>query len=169
MADYYERLVKEFLELQGYAVRLNIKFLKNKKNSDIDIIAVNSRNGDVIVGEVKDVVLSKKQIDTEKSDFNEPNLVLKVKEIVGHDNFSKQVFCWSAKDQDKQEALNHGIRIREFRELIDFLLKEVQNRNIKNQWFYETECPNIMLLQLLNDCYRIEPKKGQKESKKPKT
>ena len=53
LADYYERLVQEYLELNEFLVRLNVKFKKTKGRppSDIDIIAVNARENQYIVGE----------------------------------------------------------------------------------------------------------------------
>lgn len=54
MADYYELLVKEYLEQKGYVVRLNVRFKKEKGGtSDIDVLAFKCNEGKTIVGEVK--------------------------------------------------------------------------------------------------------------------
>ena len=39
LADYYELLVKEYLETDGFVVRLNVRFKKDKGISDIDVLA----------------------------------------------------------------------------------------------------------------------------------
>lgn len=131
MADYYELLVKEFLEREEFIVRLNVKFSKNKGHSDIDVLAVNSSKS-VMVGEVKDAILSTEQIDNEETDFEDSNLKNKVKEITGRTNFSKFVFCWEVKDNVKKYAFtNYKIIIIQFWEIIDSIIYDVQPKILK--------------------------------------
>jgi hypothetical protein len=162
LADYYELLVKEYLEKKGFMVTLNVKFLKNKRESDIDVLAIDPKKDSVIVGEVKDAQLSEKQIDHENSDFNDKNLKNKVKEITGHDNFSKVIYCWSVQDSVKKDAPSkYKIEIIEFWEIINYLIGKVQPEIQKNKWEYETAYPNTMLIQMLLDYEYLKSDKGK--------
>jgi len=145
LANYYELLVKEYLEKKGYTLRLNVDFLKNKVHSDIDVLAVNTLLKKVIVGEVKADPLSKKQIDHENSDFNDTNLVNKVKEIIGSTtNFSKFIYCWSVQDNVKKDALTkYKINIIQFWEIINSLIDEVEKLNQKKSMFVILHIPTL--------------------------
>ena len=76
LVDYYEKMVKEYLEQQGYAVRLCIRFLKTRGYSGIDVFAINPIQEKTIVGEVKAYGLNKKEIDHENEDFNSARCIL---------------------------------------------------------------------------------------------
>ena len=53
MAEVYEKFVKEYLELKGFLVTLDVPFMK-KNWSDIDVVAVKKNGGfKIIIGEVK--------------------------------------------------------------------------------------------------------------------
>lgn len=97
-------MVKEYLEQQGYTVRLCIRSFKTRGYSDIDVFAVNPINETIIVGEVKGFGLSIKEVDKENDDFNDPHLLNKVKELTGNSCFSKYIFCWSAEEDTKKYA-----------------------------------------------------------------
>jgi hypothetical protein len=159
LADYYELLVKEYLEQKGFVVRLNVKFLKNTGYSDIDVLAVNLTQETTIVGEVKAPSLSRKEIEHENEDFNDPHLGDKIRELLGHSNFEKYMFCWSVEDSVKTYALkNFQIKVVEFWEIINFLIEKVINARQSKRWIYDQSYPNTMLLQMLHDF--SEPYKG---------
>ena len=80
--------MKEYLEQQGFTVRLRVRFFKTRGYSDIDVSAINLTEGKAIVGEVKASSLTNKGIDNEKNDFNDPKLQDKVKELVGDNDFA---------------------------------------------------------------------------------
>lgn len=158
MADYYELLVKEYLEQQGYVVRLDVKFKKNKGNSDIDILAVPCKDGKTIVGEVKSISLSKNGLIQEENDFNNSHLKDKVKELIGDSAFEKYIYCWSVEDDVKKDADKSGIKIIQFPEIINELIKRVVKTRESEKWIYEKSYPNTMLLQMLY--HFSKPEKG---------
>lgn len=159
LADYYELLVKEYLEQKGFVVRLNVKFLKNKGYSDIDVLAINLTQKTTIVGEVKGLSLSRKEIEHENEDFNDPHLRDKMQELLGHSNFRKHIFCWSVEDSVKTYAHeNFQVEVVEFWEIINFLIEKVTSARQSKRWIYDQAYPNTMLLQLLH--HFSKPYKG---------
>jgi len=161
LADYYEQMVKEFLELQGYTVRLRIRFFKTRGYSDIDVFAINPVEEKIIVGEVKGVSLGIKEIDHEYDDFNDPHLLNKVKELTGNSNYSKYIFCWSAEADTKKYALEkYHITIIQFWEIINQFIERVRIAREKGKWIYDQTFPNTMLLQLLSNFNK--PYKGKR-------
>ena len=146
MADYYELLVKEYLEQKGFAVRLNVRFLKTIGYSDIDVLAINPTERAVIVGEVKAPSLGRKEIEHENVDFNDIHLQNKVKELIGNTNFSKYIFCWAVDDKVRDYALrNFQIYIVQFWEIINYFIEKVTSIRQKNRWIYDQSYPNTML------------------------
>ena len=161
MADYYELLVKEYIEQKGDVVRLNVRFKKEiGGTSDIDVLAFKCDEGKTIVGEVKAATLKEKQTKHEDSDFNDLHLKDKVKELIGSSSFEKCIFCWSVDDETKKYAQDyHGIQITQFPETInDFINKAVSTRE-KGNWTYDQSYPNIMMLQMLH--FFSKPEKGK--------
>ena len=59
LADFYEQMVKEYLEQQGYTAKLRVRFFKTRGYSDIDVLAINLADGKIIIGEVKAASLTK--------------------------------------------------------------------------------------------------------------
>jgi len=156
LADYYERLVKEYLELEGFLVKLNITFSKGKRGlpPDIDVIAINPSNGKIIVGEVKGTFLERKDVDTENRDFNDPHLQDKVKQILGQEAYDKYIFCWGVDENAKGYAKEkHQIHVVQFWEIVNYLIDKVRELRRKDRYRYESgiEYPNLMLLQMLYD------------------
>ena len=45
VVDFYEQMVKEYLEQQGFTVRLRVRFFKTRGYSDIDVFAINLTEG----------------------------------------------------------------------------------------------------------------------------
>lgn len=154
LADYYERLVKEYLELEGFLVKLNTKFSKGKRGGppDIDVIAINPSNGKIIVGEVKGTGLEKKDVDTENRDFNDPHLQDKVRQIFGQETYDEYIFCWGVDEDTKSYAKEkYQIHIVQFWEIVNYLINKVRELGRKKRYRYERgiEYPNLMLLQML--------------------
>jgi len=152
LADYYERLVKEYLELMGFLVRTNTRFKKGRGWGDIDIIAIDSSRSQIIVGEVKTRSMGKTDIDGENEDFNNLSQQNKIKEILGNENYDKYIFCWGADEEVKRYAKeNYGIHILQFWEIINYLIDKVREIRHKGRWRYERGIgfPNLMLLQML--------------------
>ena len=161
LADFYEKMVKEYLEQQGYTVRLRIRFFKTGGFSDIDVFAINSVNEKIIVGEVKGPTLGKKQIDQENNDFNNSHLLKKIKELAGDSKYSKYVFCWSVTEETKEYALKkYQITIIQFWEIINQFIGRVKKVREKGKWIYDQTFPNTMLLQMLS--FFNKPIKGKK-------
>lgn len=155
MADYYELFVKEYLELEGFLVRLNTKFKKGKEGGlppDIDVIAINPSKNQSVVGEVKGVSLEKRDIDKENEDFNNIDQRNKIKEILGHENYDKYIFCWGVDEETGRYATEkYQIHIVQFWEIINYLISKVREIRRKGRWAYERgiDYPNLMLLQML--------------------
>lgn len=150
LADFYEQMVKEYLEQQGFAVRLRVRFLKTRGYSDIDVLATSLTDGKAIVGEVKAASLTNKAIDNEKNDFDDPRLRDKLKELVGDKSYSMYIFCWSVEDSTKEYALEkHQITVIQFWEIINHFIERVRESREKGKWIYDQTFPNTMLLQLL--------------------
>jgi hypothetical protein len=149
LADYYELLVKEYLEQQGFVVRLNVRFRKKKGYSDIDVLAFNCNQGTTILGEVKAASLRQNEIKKEDEDFNDPYLADKVNELIGQTNFEKCIFCWSVEDEVKKLVEEYKIKVIQFFEIINFLIEKVVSSRKKNRWIYDQSYPNTMLLQML--------------------
>jgi hypothetical protein len=151
MVDYYERFVKEYLELQGYYVRVGTKFMKGNW-SDIDVIAIHPRTGQAIVGEVKSTSPNLKEIDEEWNDFNDTSLQAKIAEVLGHQNYDRYLFVWPVDDDIVKYAQDkYQIKVIQFWEMINFMLNVVKERLDKDSYIYEAgiEFPNLMLLQMI--------------------
>ena len=160
LADFYEQMVKEYLEQQGFTVRLRVRFFKTRGYSDIDVLAINLTEGRAIVGEVKAASLTNKRIDNEKNDFDDPKLQDKVKELIGDKPYSKYIFCWSVEESTKKYALEkHQITVIQFWEIINYFIERVRKSRKKGKWIYDQTFPNTMLLQMLY--HFSEPYKGK--------
>jgi hypothetical protein len=150
LADYYEQMVKEYLEQKGFTVRLRVRFFKTRGFSDIDVFAVNISEGKVIVGEVKTASLTNKRIDDEVDDFNDPRLQEQIKRLIGDKPYSKYIFCWSIDENTKKYALEeHEVTVIQFWEIINHFIERVRKSRQKGKWIYDQTFPNTMLLQLL--------------------
>jgi len=131
MADPTTELAKEFLEFQGYIVKKESKFIKNKElkgtAGDIDIIAISSKGVDLgefklkreIVAEVKSwKVMTKEQfneiyddkfkyINNYKISWRQEQL----KKYFSSKKFDRILFCGATTDEVYEYALKKGVRI----------------------------------------------------------
>jgi hypothetical protein len=158
MTDFYESLVKEYLELKGYLVRTRTRFKKNRRWSDIDVIGVEAKYGKVvhlIVGEVKGESLNSKRVEELNKWMESQELKSKISELFGSTEFEKWIYCWSMEKETKEYARTLDINICEFVDIIKYLRDRIKE---KKGYFYEEEHPNLMLLQFI-----LKKKEGLKQ------
>ena len=166
MPDYYVALVKEYLERKDFIVRTETKYKIRRKDSrgvlrtsygDIDILAVTIKDDavdELIIGEVKAEPKTKKAIkEINQRKFESKYVRQKIKDLFGSTNYTKYLFCWSWKMETRKYAEGIGIRPVSFEEIMNYLLKKVEE-NLG--WFYLKDYPNLMLLQFLESEGLIE-------------
>lgn len=160
MPDYYVALVKEYLELQGFIVRTEIKYEIKEKDKrgilrtswgDIDILAVkieDNKMSELIVGEVKGEYQTEKEIqEINEKKFENQHIKQKLKELFGSTRYKKCLYCWSwDKPKTREFAQKLGITPVSFDEIATYMLKKVEKHK---GWFYLMDHPNLMLLQFL--------------------
>jgi len=159
MPDYYVALVKEHLELQDFIVRTETKYKIRKKDSrgilrtswgDIDILAVkieDNKISELIVGEVKAEAQTEKEIqEIDVDKFENKYVKQRLKELFGSSRHKKCLYCWSWEPKTRKFAEKLGIIPVSFREIINYLLKKVEEHK---GWLYLKDYPNLMLLQFL--------------------
>lgn len=149
MPDYYVSLVKEYLELQDFVVNTETRYKKNRGWGDIDILAVKIKANEVelIVGEVKANSQREKEIqEINENKFENSYVKQKLKELFGSTKYKKYLYCWSWEPKHRKFAESLDITPVSFGEIIDYLLKIVEERK---GWLYLRDYPNIMLLQFL--------------------
>jgi Holliday junction resolvase-like predicted endonuclease len=161
MPDYYVSLVKEYLELNGFIVKAETKYLINEKDSkgffrkswgDIDIIATKVKPDNTMeirVGEVKAEGQNEKgirEISTYK--FENPHVKKKIAELFGSNTYDKFLYCWNCKTENIQVAKSLGITVVPFSTIVNYMIETIQK---KQGWFYEKDFPNLMLIQYLKD------------------
>jgi len=125
--NYYVALVKEYLELQDFIVRTEIKYEIKRRDKrgilrtgwgDIDIVAVKVKDNKVveaILGEVKGEYKTEKEIQEINGDkFENPYVKVKLKELFGTTNYRKYLYCWSWEPKRREFAEKLGITPRIF-------------------------------------------------------
>jgi len=70
----------------------------------------------------------------------------RLKELFGSSRHKKCLYCWSWEPKTKEFAEKLGIIPVSFREIINYLLKKVEEHK---GWLYLKDYPNLMLLQFL--------------------
>ena len=150
MPEYYVSLVKEYLELQGFIVKTETEYKKEKNWGDIDIIAVRVKDNLVtesIVGEVKGEYKTEKEIEEINEEKFENRYVKKaLNEYLGSTNYRKYLYCWSWEPHRREYAKKLGITAVSFGEIVEFMLGIIRERK---GYFYLMDYPNLMLLQYL--------------------
>ena len=160
MPDYYVAFVKEYLELQGFIVRTEVKYAIKEKDKrgtlrtswgDIDILATKVQDSiiaELILGEVKGESQTKKGIqEINRKKFENPHIKRKVRELFGPTKYKKCLYCWSWDNpKTKELAQKLGIIPISFDEIVTYILDKVEEHR---GWFYLMDYPNLMLLQFL--------------------
>jgi len=150
MPEYYVSLVKEYLEMQGFIVKTETKYKKEKNWGDIDILAIKIKNGKIvefIVGEVKGEYKTPKEVrKINEEKFENPFVKQKLKELFGSTKYKKYLYCWSWTSKSIETAKELGITPVSFTEIINYMLEKVKEHK---GWFYINDYPNLMLLQFL--------------------
>lgn len=155
----YERLVAEYLQLQGYTVSSNVRFRGKRKGYWHDIDIVGSKGNKHIVGEVKaHLPESKMKSFISKTDREFERVAVKdiLKQMDIH-NYEKHIFCWSPSKTSKlsnwrKYAKKYGIKIVTYVDIVNFLLETLRVTYwIENRWRYEKEHSFLMFLQILID------------------
>lgn len=85
MPEPYEDLVKEYLELEGYFVKQNVRY--GKKNQELDILAVKIKPREILLAEVSANYPRKEILDKIKSKLLSEELVGFVESMVGKGDF----------------------------------------------------------------------------------
>lgn len=162
--NFYEKLVRKYLEERGWLVRSRVKFWKMRSDkkkggwSDIDIIA--AKNDKVIVGQVKGESQDKEDIEQINKDFESARLKEKVSEIAGTSEFQKWVYCYSVDNEVKNYAKdNFNVEMRSFGEILRWAFNKVRNETYAGKgksWLSPMFDSDLMLM-----CMLIEDKKKE--------
>ena len=162
--NLYEKLVREYLEERGWLARSRVKFWQKRNGkkkggwSDLDIIA--TKNGKVIVGQVKAESQNKEDIEQINKDFESARLKAKVVEIAGTREFQKWVYCYSVDNEMRKYAKdNFNIEMCSFGEVLIWVFDEVRNKTYAGKgksWLSPIFDSDLMIL-----CMLIEDKKKE--------
>lgn len=157
----YERLVAEYLQLQGYTIASNVRFRGKQKKywRDIDIIA--SKGQRHIVGEVKAHVLKSriKGFISETSKKFEGAVFKDVLRGMDIQSYEKHIFCWCPSEASKLSewrtyAKKYDIEIVTYVDIVTSMLEMLRELYWKeDKWVYEKEHSFLMFLQILLDAY----------------
>ncbi|MBW2974898.1 hypothetical protein KY366_04235 [Candidatus Woesearchaeota archaeon] len=175
MVEPRTQLIKEYLELNGYFVRVDYKFnkqLRRKRKykkakpyqtaSDIDIVAI-KKNQDPIVAEVKGgtEIRSKEQIDElygEKfKHIDNPKVGwVQLRKILKTQKYRRIIYCFSIPSRKKisQERLLQYAKKKYKLEIIplsQILIDFFDFRYKEKKWTFYADYPYINLIRLIMD------------------
>lgn len=162
--NFYEKLVREYLEERGWLVRSRVKFWQRRTDkkkggwSDIDIIA--AKNDKLIVGQVKAESQNKEDIARINEDFESASLKEKVLKIAGTSEIQKWVYCYSVDNEMRKYAKdNFNIEMCSFGEILRWVFDEVRDKTYAGKgksWLSPLFDSDLMLM-----CMLIEDKKKE--------
>lgn len=162
--NFYEKLVREYLEERDWLVRSRVKFWQRRNDkkkggwSDIDIIAV--KNDKVIVGQVKAEFQNKEGIERINADFESARLKAKVLKIAGTSEFQKWVYCYSVDNEMRNYAKDtFNIGMCSFGEILKWVFDKVRDETYagKGKSWLSPQFDSDLLLM----CMLIEDKKKE--------
>lgn len=161
MPEPHEQLVKEYLEMKGYATLLDTKL---EDGGDVDVIALRAGEpSEILVVQVKaQTWSSEKDLDEIKALFDlsvhEP-LAAKLNEL-GIATPKFVLFCWPMAQKltakAKQRAQARGFELRTFDEIVKEMLQFLKQHMEDQGFIYWRDSPNLMLLQLVGSCLKDE-------------
>lgn len=148
MPEPYEDLVKEYLELEGYFVKQNVRY--GEKNHELDILAVKLHPREILLAEVSANYPTKVKVDKIKSKLLNEELSKSIENEVGKGDFKRMLFYWLNTGARMQKArienqLGRDIQPVSLQEVVTSLRKKANEGKI----LYFREKPFLTLLQLL--------------------